>query len=212
MALSELQTAVLKELAAYRSDTSYMAVGAVLNRDWPRISDDFDMFHDTDAEIGPSADRDIGALTAAGFKVSIDIRIFGIVEATVSGLGNSTVLQCMGESRRRFLPLVRDAVWGARLDQADLAVNKVIAASARSKARDFADLCYIANNYCEVEPLLVAAAGKPPHLSPQRSIEDIRRRLVGLWNDEFRALKSLPEELGPEAIRSDLTRGSMPRN
>jgi hypothetical protein len=81
MALSELQRNVLKMLAANRSDESYMAGEAVLNRDWPRMSDDFDVFHDTDDGIGPSAERDIAALKAHGFRVSIDILIYGIVDA-----------------------------------------------------------------------------------------------------------------------------------
>lgn len=46
MALTDLQKGIVKCLAANRSDTSYVAGGLVLNRDWPREPDDMDVFHD----------------------------------------------------------------------------------------------------------------------------------------------------------------------
>lgn len=50
MALTDLQKHVMRCLATNRSETSYVAGGVVLNRDWPRRSDDIDVFHDTDEE------------------------------------------------------------------------------------------------------------------------------------------------------------------
>lgn len=43
-----------------------MAGGAVLNKDWFRLSDDLDIFHDTDEEIVATAKENIAALTQSG--------------------------------------------------------------------------------------------------------------------------------------------------
>jgi hypothetical protein len=53
MALTDLQKRVMRSLAANRSATSCVSGGVVLNRDWPRHSDDIDVFHDTDEEVPP---------------------------------------------------------------------------------------------------------------------------------------------------------------
>ncbi len=57
MALTQLQRRIMAVLASNRTRTSYVAGGLVLNRDWPRMSDDIDVFHDTDEEIGPTRCR-----------------------------------------------------------------------------------------------------------------------------------------------------------
>jgi hypothetical protein len=204
MALSELQKQILKIIAGNRSESSYMAGGAVLNRDWQRLSDDFDIFHDTDEEIGEAADADIKAITQSGLKATVDIKIYGLVESTITNGKESTILQWMSETKRRFFPLVRDDVWGTRLHQADLAVNKVLAATSRSKARDFVDLLAIEQSYCRLAPLIIAAAGKPPHLSPKRSTDEINRRINGIWSEEFNAVRNLPKEWTADYIRRGL--------
>src|SRR5262245_23813879 len=127
MALTAIQSDVMRCIASNRSETSYMAGGVVLNRDWPRQSDDMDIFHDTDEEIGATADADIELLRQKGFRITVEIQIYGCVEAVVSRGSEATLIQWMSESRTRFFPLIRDAEWGARLHQTDLAVNKVIA-------------------------------------------------------------------------------------
>ncbi|OWV97197.1 hypothetical protein ATY79_22815 [Rhizobium sp. R693] len=58
--------------------------------DWPRTSDDIDILHDTDEEIGASADTHIAKLEADGFKVSIEVNIYGCVEASVMRGGERT--------------------------------------------------------------------------------------------------------------------------
>ena len=99
------------------------------------------------------------------------MRVYGTWEATVSDDSSSTVIQWMSDTRIRFFPLVKDEQWRLRLHQADLAVNKVLAASSRRKARDFADITAIAANMCPIGPLVMAASGKPPAYSPQKIIE-----------------------------------------
>lgn len=47
MALTQIQKDIMASIAGNRSDSSYIAGGLVLNMDWPRVSDDIDIFHDT---------------------------------------------------------------------------------------------------------------------------------------------------------------------
>ena len=124
----------------------------MLNKDWQRRSDDIDIFHDSDEEVTEAAEVDLATLDAAGYKTHRDFIIYGCVDATVSDGTSSTIIQWFAETER-LLSLVKDEAWGARLHQGDLAVNKVLAASGRSKARDIADLVAIGLNYCPLGPL-----------------------------------------------------------
>jgi hypothetical protein len=206
MALTQLQSDILRCLAKNRSETSYLAGGLMLNKSWQRRSDDIDIFHDTDEEVTGAAKADLAVLEAAGYKTSIDFIIYGCVDATISDGKSETIIQWFAETKRRFFPLVKDEEWGARLHQADLAVNKVLAASGRSKARDIADLVSIARNYCPLGPLVLAAAGKPPNFSPRRTIDEMRRHALSIPAEEFLAVKGLPLDWTPELIRDEVVR------
>lgn len=206
MALTQLQSDILRRLAKNRSNTSYLAGGLMLNKNWQRRSDDIDIFHDSDEEVTGAAKADLAVLEAAGYKIHIDFIIYGCVDATVSDGTSSTIIQWFAETKRRFFPLVKDEEWGARLHQADLAVNKVLAASGRSKARDIADLVAIGRNYCPLGPLVLAAAGKPPNFSPRRTIDEIRRHTLSIPAEEFAAVKGLPADWTAEFIRDEALR------
>jgi hypothetical protein len=206
MALTELQKRILRRLSLNRSESSYLAGGIVLNLDWPRRSDDIDIFHDTDEAVSVVALKDIADLEAEGLHVTIDVKAYGLFEATVSDASSATIIQWMGETKLRFFPLVKDEEWGLRLHQADLAVNKILAASSRRKARDFADLVAIATYMCPLGPLIMAAAGKPPSYSPQKMIEQMRWHAQSIPDDEYAAVKGLPTDWTPEFIRAEITR------
>ena len=206
MALTELQKRIMQRLSLNRSQSSYLAGGLILNLNWPRRSDDIDIFHDTDEEVSGVAEKDIADLEKEGFRVTVDVRTYGTYEATVSDSSSSTVIQWMSETRIRFFPLVRDEQWGLRLHQADLAVNKILAASSRRKARDFADIVAISANMCPIGPLVMAAAGKPPAYSPQKIIEQIRWHAETIPNEEYAAVKGLPADWTPPFIRTEVTR------
>lgn len=206
MALSQLQSDILRLLAKNRSESSYLAGGLILNMDWPRKSDDIDIFHDVDEEVTGAATIDIATLDAAGYTVRRDFIIYGCVDATVSDANEATIIQWFAETKRRFFPLVRDERWGARLYQADLAVNKVLAAAGRSKARDIADLVAIGHGYCPLGPLVLAAAGKPPNFSPQRSLDEMRRHSLSIPAEEFAAVKGLPDDWTAGFIRDESLR------
>lgn len=66
MALSKLQSDILRLLAKNRSESSYLAGGLMLNKDWRRRSDDIDIFHDTDEEVTETA-KGLPADWSAGF-------------------------------------------------------------------------------------------------------------------------------------------------
>ncbi len=156
--------------------------------------------------MGAFAVLDLAILDAAGYKTHTDFIIYGCVDATISDGKFETIIQWFAETKRRFFPLVKDEEWGARLHQADLAVNKVLAASGRSKARDIADLVAIARNYCPLGPLVLAAAGKPPNFSPRRTIDEIRRHTLSIPAEEFLAVKGLPSDWTTEFIRDEVLR------
>jgi hypothetical protein len=206
MALTQLQSAILRCLAKNRSETSYLAGGLMLNKNWPRRSDDIDIFHDSDEEVVGAANTDLAVLEAAGYKTHRDFVVYGCVDATISDGNSSTIIQWFAETKLRFFPLVRDDEWGARLHQADLAVNKVLAASGRSKARDIADLVAIGRNYCPLGPLVLAASGKPPNFSPRRTIDEVRRHALSIPAEEFAAVKGLPADWTAEFIRDESIR------
>jgi hypothetical protein len=206
MALTDLQMRVMRRLSSNRSESSYLAGGIILNLNWPRRSDDIDIFHDTDEAVSVAALKDIADLESGGFRVSVDVKTYGLFEATVSDDISSTAIQWMSETRLRFFPLVRDPQWGLRLHQSDLAVNKVLAAASRRKARDFADIVAISEHMCPLGPLAMAAAGKPPSFSPQKIVEQIRWHAQSIPDDEYRAVKGLPDEWTPQSIRSAITR------
>ena len=206
MALTELQKRIMQRLSLNRSQSSYLAGGLILNLNWPRRSDDIDIFHDTDEEVSGVAEKDIADLEKEGFRVTVDVRTYGTYEATVSDSSSSTVIQWMSETRIRFFPLVKDEQWGLRLHQADLAVNKILAASSRRKARDFADIVAISANMCPIGPLVMAAAGKPPAYSPQKIIEQIRWHAETIPDEEYSAVKGLPADWTPPFIRTEVTR------
>ena len=206
MALTQLQSDILRRLAKNRSETSYLAGGLMLNKNWQRRSDDIDIFHDTDEEVTETALADLAILDAEGYKTRKDVVIYGCVDATVSDGKSATIIQWFSETKRRFFPLVKDEEWGARLHQADLAVNKILAASGRSKARDIADLVAIARNYCSLGPLVLAAAGKPPNFSPRRTIDEIRRHALSIPAEEYLSVKGLPADWSPEFIRDEAVR------
>jgi hypothetical protein len=195
MALTGLQGDILASIAQNRSETSYIAGGVVLNKNWARLSDDIDVF------------QDIETLRADGFRVDIVVNVYGCVEAEVSRSASTTLIQWMSETRTRFFPLVRDAEWGARLHPADLAVNKVLAASTRSKARDYVDLVAIDENYCPLGAIVMAAAGKSPHYSPVRIIDEIRRRGLSVSSDEYESVKGLQSDFSAAVIREKLVVG-----
>jgi hypothetical protein len=176
--LTDLQKKVIRTIAKLRDSKSYVAGSAVLNAAHPRISDDLDIFHDDARDVVAIAERDIEALRAAGFEVGEEIRQYGLVETVVRLLGEETLIQWHEETAERFFPLQADSEFGYRLHDADLAVNKVVAASSRRVVRDVVDLVTIEDHYAKLGPLVWAAASSKTTLSPSKMIAGIIHNAV----------------------------------
>src|SRR5258707_13665442 len=84
MALTQLQSDILRCLAKNRSETSYLAGGLMLNKNWQRRTDDIDIFHDTDEEGTEAAMANIAVLDAPGDKTHMDFIIYGCPDAKLS--------------------------------------------------------------------------------------------------------------------------------
>lgn len=179
MGLSHFQRTVCQLLSEdrIRSGESYFAGGATLNEliGAPRLSRDLDIFHDTEASLAASWQRDRTTLERSGYTVRVFRERPGFVEAEVR-LGDDTVLlQWARDSAYRFYPLVTHAEFGLTLHPFDLATSKVLALVGRVEPRDFIDTLSCDR---EVQPLgflAWAACGKDPGFSPLSILEEASR-------------------------------------
>ena len=173
MPLSRLQGIVLRALASHRNPESYVADGAVLNRDGPRRSDD--IVHDREAAVAAVADVDVKTLAAEGFEVDWLRREPGLHAAIVGRDGDRTRLEWARDSDFRFFAAVPDDIFGFRLHVLDLATNKVLAAAGRREPRDLVDLSHVHDRHMPLGAVIWAAVGKDPGFSPESLIAEIRR-------------------------------------
>jgi hypothetical protein len=190
MPLTPLQSKVLRLLASHRTTQSYVAGGAALNRNHPRLSDDIDIFSDRGIDLAATAQRDVDALLAAGLSVERIANHYGaIIDAVVTDGKSQTMIQWQDETRARFFAVVSQPEFGMRLSDADLAVNKVLAAAGRRQARDMIDLVTLADTYASLGALVWAAGAKSP-LGPGQMIEAIRRNANSLTADEIATVRT----------------------
>jgi len=192
MPLTDLQRRVVEILGPFRTQHNYAAGGAVLNLEWPRQSDDVDIFTDRANQLLASVEPELQALRDNEFSVEITAQYPDMVEAILRHFGFETKVQWFDdpESRRRFFPAFRDDVFGFRLHQADLAVNKVLCASRRRQApRDAVDLVNIINRYSTLGPLVWAVTGKDPRLAPPQIIRSIHGIAFGYSSEEIGAVR-----------------------
>ena len=196
--LTALQSRAARLMAANRSESSYFAGGTVLNEHTARLSDDLDIFHDTEDAIEDACRKDILALERDGLEVVVDLDVRGCVEARVRDERRmETIVQWMPETRMRFFPLVPDPLWGLRLHKSDLAVNKTIAASSRFKTRDMVDMVLIRKTFCPLGPLFLAASIKLGKLAPLALVDMARQRAAGTRNDELEEMRTVLGGMDP---------------
>ncbi|MXX88700.1 MAG: hypothetical protein F4213_03250 [Boseongicola sp. SB0677_bin_26] len=81
--LTELQSRAARIMAANRSEKGYFAGGAVLNENTERLSDDLDVFQDTEDVIEDICRQDIQLLENDGLDVFVDIDVRGCIDARV---------------------------------------------------------------------------------------------------------------------------------
>jgi hypothetical protein len=155
-------------LAKNRNPESYVAGGAVINREPNalRISEDLDVFHDVAASVAVSAEADANALAEAGYAVIWTLRSEGMLRAGVTRERDCVRLDWTTDSAFRFFPVIPDEDFGYCLHQADLATNKVLALAGRSEVRDFLDTLLIDQTYLSLGAVIWAACGKDPGFTP----------------------------------------------
>ena len=175
MPLTNIQTEILRLLAAQRDPESYVAGATALNRDAPRYSGDIDIFHDREERVALAALTDAKTLNAAGYGVTWLRQLPVIYAAEVTGHETATRLEWVADSDFRFFPALRDETFGYVLHPADLATNKVMAAVGRREVRDLVDLVTIHDSILPLGAVVWAAAEKSPGFTPEGLIAEIRR-------------------------------------
>lgn len=207
MPLTNTQRKVAQVLAPFRTRNNYVAGGAALNRKWPRLSDDMDIFHDLRDRLPNCVEPELQALRDEGFRVEITLKNELMVEAILRFHGDETKIQWFydPETSKRFFPALADDEFGFRLHQADVAVNKVLCASRRREApRDAVDLANIATRYAPLGSLVWAAIGKDPDLTPPRLIQEIRGIAFGYSKEEISAVRVEGEQVMTQANLRDV--------
>lgn len=157
MPLTDLQRMAVRTLRPFRTAHAFVGGGAALNYEWPRLSDDMDIFHDHRNQLPDSVEPELQALRKADFSVEITNNDQLMVEVILRKYGFETKVQWLDEPEtcRRFFPALEDDDFGFRLHQADVAVNKVLCASRRRSApRDAVDLISIVRRYSPLGPLI----------------------------------------------------------
>jgi len=206
--LTAFQVDVLRCIAANRSPASHIAGGAALNRDRPRLTGDLDIFHDVAEAVQASAAADARTLLAAGFEVREDLALrhlasAAFVERIASRGPGLTRLQWAADSAVRFLPPVPDPVFGYRLSDPDLAVNKALALAGRSAARDVVDIVAPHGGWLPLAALAWAAPGKDPGFSAPLLLEWITRNASQVTLADWRSVASTAP-VDPVAVKAAL--------
>lgn len=191
MSLTDVQRRVVRVLQSFRDEHNFIAGGLALNQQWPRLSDDMDIFQDQRHRLPDCVEPELQALRDAGFSVNVTTRDGWMVEAIVQEYGFETRVQWLDEPETswRFFPAVADDELGFRLHQADVAVNKVLCASRRREVRDAVDIVAIARRYAPLGPLIWAAVAKDNTTNPTRLVQSIRARAFEFSDQEIRTVR-----------------------
>ncbi len=169
MALTGFQRRVCRLLAHSRKSRGDSYVEA------PRLSDDLDLFHDSDEALLVTWDRDRRLLQDEGFHLEILRDRPAFIEAVV-GSGDARLrLQWARDSAYRFFPLVEHEDFGLTLHPYDLATNKVLAMVGRLEARDWVDVISAHERVQHLGLLLWGACGKDPGFGPGAILNHARR-------------------------------------
>lgn len=191
MPLSNIQTEILRLLAAHRDPESYVAGSTPLNRTAARYSGDIDVFHDREERVARAAEQDAALLREHGYALEWQRREPGIFAVLATHGDEKTKLEWVVDSDFRFFPTMRDETFGYVLHPVDLATNKVGAAYGRREPRDVVDLLTIHDRILPLGAVIWAAAGKALGFTPEGIINEIRR-LSRYEEADFRRLASDP--------------------
>lgn len=112
MPLTRFQSRILRLLAAHRNPESYVAGSTPLNREWPRFSEDIDIFHDREERVALAAEEDTAALRTEGLDIVWRRREPAIYTAEIRSGDESTHLEWVVDSDFRFFPTLQDELFG----------------------------------------------------------------------------------------------------
>jgi len=179
MAITEFQRGICRLIAGHRvaSGESYVAGGVALGVvvGASRLSQDVDLFHDTQEALAFTWEADRRLLETHGFKIRIVRERPAFVEAIIARDCSQVLLQWTCDSAYRFFPLVEHPDFGLTLHSFDLATNKVLALVGRLEPRDWIDLIECHRNVQPLGYLIWAACGKDPGWSPESILNEARR-------------------------------------
>ncbi len=191
MPLSNLQSEVLRLLAAHRDPESYVGGSTPLNLNASRFSGDIDFFHDREERVTQAAEQDSAILEEHGFPLKWLRREMGICSVLVTRGDETTKLEWVLDSDFRFFPVQRDELFGYVLHPVDLATNKIMAAAGRREPRDIVDLAMIHEQILPLGAVVWAAVGKALGFTPEGLINEVRR-LARYTEADFRRVASDP--------------------
>jgi hypothetical protein len=206
--LSEIQRRILEVTARDRTLTNYVAGDVALNRRSQRIGRFIDFFCDEKGLVGQMSRQDIANLHKAGFTVRITVEEAETVQADVGRFRIETPVRWFEAKPERFFAAQRDADFGCRLHDVDLAVDKIVSAVSHLDEGGMADLVGSVSAVGPLGPLIWAATAKTDH-GPGRLIEELRRRVDACPLEE---LARLPMEPPMEAGQAkDVLRAALQR-
>ncbi len=154
-----------------------MAGAAPLNLQATRLSEDIDIFNDSEERAAKAAAAGPKSLIDAGFTITWLRRTGGTYTLLAGRDGEMTELEWVADSDFRFFPTIPDEVFGYKLHPVDLALNKVIAAGNRRELRDLVDLVTIHDSILPLGAAVWAAVEKSPGFTPEGLIGEIRRNM-----------------------------------
>jgi hypothetical protein len=209
VALTDAQRAVLAALAPNRSPDSVFAGGATLNRDGPRRSRDLDIEHPTPAALERAWADDCAALRREGFEVTSVRKPTpggGFAEAVVRSDAGTTLLDWTYDTPVRFFPAQTDPVFGWRLHDFDLAVNKILALAGRREPRDYVDLVMIHRSRFPIATVAWAASGKDAGMTPGLVLDEITRN-AAFTAEQITASVDMEGALDLKSLKRDFLDG-----
>lgn len=203
MPLGDFEHEVLRLIASNRNPDSFIAGATVLHQSQasPRASRDVDVFHDTTESLARSVEADSALLRAAGYEVELGREQETFRRAIIRRAGRGTKLEWVFDSAFRFFPVEADAEIGWRLNFWDAATNKTLALFGRHEFRDFVDVHYLHHHHLHFGPLVWAASGKDPGLTPQMILEWTRRQTY--YTPEQVKEVQVTKPLDPVQLRRD---------
>jgi hypothetical protein len=198
--LTGLQRDVLRAIAAGRSPDSYVAGAAALNVERARRSDDIDIFNESAERADAAFAADTDLLRKAGFEIAVKRSAKGLHRADVARGGGRVAIDWDQDSAYRFFPAIRDATFGWRLHEIDLAVNKCLALAGRWEPRDIWDVVDLIERGHDLGGLVWAAPAKDPGYTAELLLDHMT------WHSRvdphrLRDELDLPEPPDPVALK-----------